>query len=195
MWAGSVRGPQIIPGRYQVRLTVEGHAETQSFTVKKDPRTSTTPDDFQKKLALALQIHDKLSQTNSGVIRIRDAKRQMELYAASDNKAVAAAAKQLAGQLTAVEEELYQTKNQSNQDPLNYPIKLNNKLAALANVVASADAGPTRQSPMVYEDLASRVNAELRKLEVLLSSELAAFNKLVRDQNVPAVVLKAPAPE
>ena len=195
MWAGNVRGPQIVPGKYQVRLTVDGQSQTQPFTVKKDPRAPTTPEDFNRQFALALQIRDKLSEANQGVIRIRDAKRQLDPYASSENHAVAGAAKELAKKLTAVEQELYQTKNQSNQDPLNYPIKLNNKLAALGSVVAATDVAPTMQSTMVYEDLASQVNAQIAKLESLLKDDLAAFNKLVRDQNVPAVVLKQPKKE
>jgi photosystem II stability/assembly factor-like uncharacterized protein len=195
MWAGNVRGPQIVPGKYQVRLTVDGQSQTQPFTVKKDPRAPTTPEDFNRQLALAVQIRDKLSEANQGVIRIRDAKRQLDPYASSENHAVAGAAKELAKKLTAVEQELYQTKNQSNQDPLNYPIKLNNKLAALGSVVAATDVAPTMQSTVVYEDLASQVNAQIAKLESLLKDDLAAFNKLVRDQNVPAVVLKQPKKE
>jgi hypothetical protein len=190
MWAGNVRGPRIVPGKYQVRLTVDGQTQMQQFEVKKDPRTPTTPDDFQKQLALALQIRDKLSQANDGVIKIREAKRQLEKYAGSDNKAVAEAAKGFSKQLTAIEQELYQTKNQSNQDPLNYPIKLNNKLAALGGVVGATDVAPTSQSTMVYEDLASGVNAQIARLDRLLRDEMAAFNKLVRDQGIPAIVVK-----
>ncbi|HKW98791.1 MAG TPA: hypothetical protein VJN43_13720 [Bryobacteraceae bacterium] len=190
LWAGSVRGPQIVPGKYQVRLTVDGKSETQSFTVKKDPRSPATPADFAKQLVLALQVRDKLSQTDEGVIRIRDVRSQLEKYETGENKSVAAAAREFSKKLTAVEQELYQTKNQASEDPLNFPIKLNNKLAALGGVVASSDVGPTAQSEMVYEDLASQANAQLARLDRLLKDDLAAFNKLVRDQNVPAVVPK-----
>ena len=88
-----------------------------------------------------------------------------------------------------MEEALYQTKNRANEDPLNFPIKLNNKLAALEGVVESSDNGPTLQSSQVFEDLASQVNAQLETLKKLTGSDLAAFNKLARDQNVPAVIV------
>lgn len=190
MWAGSVRGPLAAPGSYHVRLTVDGQSQTEKFTLKKDPRAPTTPEDFQKQLALSLQLRDKLSQTNEGVIKIREAKRQLDAYAKSDNKTVAQAAADLTKRLTAVEQELYQTKNQSSQDPLNFPIKLNNKIAALLGVVQSTDVAPTSQSSAVYEELASQANAQLNKMNALLKDDLTAFNKLVRDQNVPAIVLK-----
>ena len=73
---------------------------------------------------------------------------------------------------------------------MNYPIKLNNKLAALGSVVGATDTAPTSQSTMVFEELASNANAQLVKLGNLLKDDVAAFNRLVRDQNVPAVLVK-----
>ena len=194
MWAGSVRGPVIVPGTYKVRLTADGKSETQAFEVKKDPRLNTTTQDYARQLEVALQIHNKLSQANQGVVQIRDIRKQLDDYAArvKDPK-VADAAKTLAKKLTTVEEELYQTKNRSSQDPLNYPIKLNNKLAGLLGVVESSDDPPTAQSTQVYEELASQVNVQLETLKKLVSTDVAAFNKLVREQNVPAVIVSEPA--
>jgi serine/threonine-protein kinase RIO1 len=105
------------------------------------------------------------------------------------------AAKALAGKLTAVEEALYQTRNRANEDPLNFPIKLNNKLAALLGVVVSSDDAPTLQSTQVYEELASQVNVQLEALKKLVSADLAAFNKLVHEQNVPAVIVPESKPQ
>jgi CRISPR/Cas system CSM-associated protein Csm2 small subunit len=191
MWAGSVTGPRVSPGTYQVRLTVDGKVQTQSFEVKKDPRLATTPEEYAKQLSLAIQLRDKLSETNEGVIRIRELRKQLDEYTKRSDKRVADAAKELSKKLTAVEENLYQTKNRASEDPLNYPIKLNNKLAHVLGVVESSDNQPTAQSNMVYEDLATRANAELKTLNGLLTTDLAAFNKLVRDANIPAV--EAPA--
>jgi hypothetical protein len=189
LWAGTTVGPRVAPGKYQVRLTVDGKAQTQSFEVRKDPRIDTTPEEFGKQVSLALQIRDKLSETNAGVVRIREARQQLEPYAKRDDKKIADAASALVKKLTAVEEELYQTRLRSGQDPLNYGIKLNNKLAHVLAVVTSSDDEPTQPSYMVYEDLATRVNAQLKTLNGLLTTDLAAFNKLVHDSNVPAVQL------
>jgi hypothetical protein len=195
MWAGSVTGPRVSPGRFQVRLTVDGKSRTQSFEVKKDPRLATTPAEFASQLELALQLRDKLSETNEGVIKIREARKQLEEYAMRDSKRVSDAAKELIGKLTAVEQELYQTKNRALEDPLNFPIKLNNKIAHVLSVVESSDDPPTSQSNMVYEQLATAANAKLKELGTLLGSDLAAFNKLVKDENLPAVALPAKAKE
>jgi hypothetical protein len=115
---------------------VDGKSQTQSFEVKKDPRLTTTPEDYAKQLSLALQVRDKLTETNDGVIRVREARKQLEEYAKrakwSDAK-VANAAKELIKKMTAVEEDLYQTKNRASEDPLSFPIKLNNKFGARAD--------------------------------------------------------------
>ncbi len=195
MWAGSTRGPMIVPGTYTAKLIVGDKTQTQQFVVKTDPRLKTTPDDFKAQLSLSMQIRDKLSQVNQAVVDIRAAKKQLEDYAArlkddAAAKKVADAARDLDKKLTAVEEELYQIKNQSSQDPLNFPIKLNNRLAALMGVVQGTDAGPTKQSNVVYEGLASEANAQLRAADKLLKDDVAQFNKLVRDSNIPAVTVQ-----
>ena len=169
---------------------MDGKSQTQSFDVWKDPRLKTTPEEYAKQVSLALQVRDKLSETNHGVIRIREARKQLEEYTKRDEKRIADAASALVKKLTAVEEELYQTKNRASEDPLNYPIKLNNKLAGVLSAVNLSDDQPTSQDYMVYEDLATRVNAQIKMLNALLTTDLAAFNQLIRDANVPAVQIK-----
>ena len=187
MWAGSLTGPTVAPGTYTVKLTVDGKTQSQTFEVKKDPRLSTTQEEYTKQVTLALQIRDKLTETNEGVIRIREIRKQLEDYTRRDDKRVADAASALSRKLTAVEEELYQTRNRASEDPLNFPIKLNNKLAHVLGVVESSDNQPTQQSYMVYEDVATRVNSQMKTLDGLLTGDLAAFNKLIHDANVPAI--------
>ncbi len=188
LWGGTTRGPLVLPGKYQVKLTVEGKSLVQPFEIRKDPRLAATPADYEKQLSLLLQIRDKLSQTHDAIKRIREVRKQLDEFAARGaDPEITEAAKALSKRLTSVEEELYQTKLQSSQDPLNFPIKLNNKLAVLASVVGSADSAPTAQSYLVYEDLTTRINAQLATLDGLLKKELPAFNKLARDKQVPAV--------
>ena len=156
--------------------------------MRPDPRLKTRPEDYAAQLALALQIRDKLSAVNQAVIEIREAKKQLARYEKEDK--VKDAAKALDKKLTEVEEALYQTKLKAGEDALNFPIKLNNKLAALKGAVEESDAAPTRQEQQVYEDLATQSNAELEKLKKLLEGDLPAFNKQVRDANIPAVEVK-----
>jgi photosystem II stability/assembly factor-like uncharacterized protein len=198
LWAGNTSGPRAVPGNYQVKLTVDGKTLTEAFELKKDPRVPTTQEEFQKQFDLLTKIRNKFSETSEAITNIRDVRKQANDYAARvkdqpNAKPIVDAAKDLSAKLTAIEEELYQTKNQSNQDPLNYPIRLNNKLAALAGSIAGADAQPTDQQVAVYEDLVSRINAQLGKLEQVMATDVPAFNRLVRERDVPAVFVKPKA--
>jgi hypothetical protein len=187
-----------VPGNYQVKLTVDGQTFTENFEIKSDPRLTTTPADYAKQLDLSLKIRDKLTETHNAVAQIRDVKRQLnDLLARINDQPNAApvvdAGRALNNKLTAVEEELYQTKNQSSQDPLNFPIKLNNKLAALGSIVASADAEPTDSSYQLYDELAAKIDAQLQALSRIMSADLKSFNNLVRSSDIPAVIVK-PSP-
>jgi hypothetical protein len=191
-----MRGPRVVPGKYQVKLTVDGTTLSEPFEVKPDPRLSTTAADYGKQLELGLQIRDKVSETHNAIIQIRDVRKQVDdlLKRIKDQpsfKSVSDAGTNLNKNLQAVEEALYQTKNQSNQDPLNFPIRLNNKLAALGGVVAGADYAPTDQSYVVYQELTGQIDAQLQRLAQILKTDLPAFNQLVKEQNIPAVTVRA----
>jgi hypothetical protein len=197
LWAGEMRGPRVVPGRYQVRLTVDGQTTSENFEVKLDPRLQTSAADYAKQLELGLKTRDKVSETHNAIIQIRDVRKQVDdllkrVAGQPSYKVINDAATALKKNLAGVEESLYQTKNQSSQDPLNYPIRLNNKLAALAGVVSSADAAPTDQSYAVYDELVVQIDAQLAKLAQIIKTDVPAFNQLVRDQNIPAVTVKPP---
>jgi hypothetical protein len=198
LWAGEMRGPRVVPGMYQVRLTVDGQTTSETFEVKPDPRLRTSAADYAKQLELGLKIRDKVSETHNAIIQIRDVRKQVDdllkrIAGQPSYKVINDAAATLKKSLAGVEESLYQTRNQSSQDPLNYPIRLNNKLAALAGVVSSADAAPTDQSYAVYDELVVQIDAQLAKLAQIMKTDVPAFNQLVRDQSIPAVTVKPPA--
>jgi hypothetical protein len=197
LWAGETRGPRVVPGTYVVRLTVDGKTTSENFEVKPDPRLPTSAADYAKQLELGLRIRDKVSETHNGILQIREVRKQVDdllkrVAGQPSFKVINDAAVSLKKNLAGVEESLYQTKNQSSQDPLNYPIRLNNKLAALAGVVSSADAAPTEQSYAVYDELVVQIDAQLARLAQIMKTEVPAFNQLVRDQNIPAVNVKPP---
>ncbi len=190
MWAASLHGPRIVPGTYKVQLIADGITQTEPFTVAKDPRAPTTPEDFQKQLELALHIRDKVTQANQAVIDIRQARKQLQPYTASPNSAVAAHAKTILDQLSQVENNIYQTKLQADEDALNFPIKLNNKLASLLSTVQTTDVAPTTQSYEVFADLSGRLKLETDRLDRIFASDVPTFNRLVEEQKIPAVSLK-----
>ena len=144
LWGGSTEGPEALPGNYQVRLTVLGKTYTAPLEIAPDPRLKLGPEDLAKQFELLLKIRDKLTETDDAIIQIRDLRDQINavnkrLKNDPREKTIADAGKALDKKMTEVEEALIQTKAKSGQDVLNFPVRLNNHLAALGGVVESAD--------------------------------------------------------
>src|SRR5690606_13749234 len=157
--------------------------------------TDVSQADLEAQFELAMRIRDETSEANEAVILIRDLKAQIdERIQAANNRDITRKGEELKAALSKVEEEIYQVRNRSNQDPLNYPIKLNNKLAALLGVVENGDGRPTRQSYAVFDELSQRLAVQLQELERVLARDLEAFNRRLRDRNLPPVERK-PAEE
>ncbi|HSR54451.1 MAG TPA: glycosyl hydrolase [Acidobacteriota bacterium] len=195
MWAGSVRGPQAPPGNYRVRLTANGESQTQDFEILPDPRSSASPADFQKQFDFLVGVRDKVTETHLAIRRIREIRSQINTVTGrlddqEKYKDIHDKAKSILADIKAVEEALYQTKNRARQDPLNFPIRLNNKLAALTGVVSMGDYPPTEQAIAVRDQLVTAIDAELAKLKAVVDNDLPDFNKLVKNADVPAVVLE-----
>jgi photosystem II stability/assembly factor-like uncharacterized protein len=177
LWGASTNGPAAPPGTYQVRLTVDGRPQTQPLVVRRHPLRSATDTDLEEQFDLALQIRDKVSEANQAVIDIRAIRDAVaERSATSSDRRLKAAADTLVKNLTAVEENIYQTRNQSGQDPLNFPIKINNRIASLSRVVNSGDGKPIGAAYQIFEDVSAELKVETDRLARILSTDLAAFN-------------------
>jgi hypothetical protein len=166
------------PGEYQVRLTSNGQALARSLVIRRDPRlTNVTDADLDAQFKLAIQIRDKTSQAHEAVIRIRAIKDQLEKRAASIEKGgLASAAEALKAKLSQVEEEIYQVRNRSPRDTLNYPIKLNNQLAVLETWVETGDSRPTDQDYAVFEELSAHLAEIVTRLDQVLTADLKSLN-------------------
>jgi photosystem II stability/assembly factor-like uncharacterized protein len=188
----SLAGPLAPPGAYAVRLLVGDETFTESFEIRKDPRVLATREDLDAQFELLLQLRDKLTATHEAVLRLRSIRAQVDGWLASttgkaSGAAINEAARRLKQRLTAVEEELIQTKARGESDRLNYPGRLNAKLVHLTAVVASADAIPTRQSYQVFESLSERIDAQLAELARAVEQDVGAFNEMVKSAAVVAV--------
>jgi hypothetical protein len=195
LWDGSIAGPKVVPGRYQVRLTCGSFQQTQFFEIKKDPRVEATQDEFQAQLELLLKINLKLSEAHKAINAIREIQKQIHELSGKFKDTILTKnlkefSKPLMDTLSAVENELIQTRIKSSQDVLNYPMKLNNKLTSLASAVSSADVRPTRQSYEVFELLSLQIDEQLRIWKRLADIEIPRFNAWVKEKQVPAVVLE-----
>ncbi|MCA1583980.1 MAG: glycosyl hydrolase [Acidobacteria bacterium] len=192
MFGASVRGPLAVPGKYHVRLVAAGKTLTQPFDIVKDPRTSTTPEDFDRQFALLKQIHDRVSETHDAIADILAVRADLKvvLARAAESPAGTTISKQgaaLDASLASVQDELVQMNIREGNDVLTYPAKLNNLIGALAPVVAATDTAPTAQSYEVFKDLSARLDQQLARLDALMSGELAAFNKAVDDHHLIAI--------
>ncbi|HEX7942633.1 MAG TPA: glycosyl hydrolase, partial [Gemmatimonadaceae bacterium] len=187
LWAGMTRGPVAVPGTYTVRLTTNGETQTRTFVVRKDPRVQATQRDLQEQFALLIKLRDAVSRANDAVTNIRHVKRELVERKAKAPASYGDEAQRLADRLSAIEAEIYQVKNRSSPDPLNYPIRLNNKIAALAGAVASADARPTAQDYAVYLDLTKQLDTQLAALKSVLGSELPKVNAALKSAGLREV--------
>jgi photosystem II stability/assembly factor-like uncharacterized protein len=191
LWGGGVTGPAAPPGTYTVRMTADGQTQTQPLVVKRHPLYSATDAELQAQFDLAIQIRDKVSEANQAVIDIRNMKTQIaDRLTKSNDAQLKAAGDKLTANLSAVEADIYQVKNQSGQDPLNFPIKTNNRLAALLSMVGNGDGKPTTNSPIIFQDLSKELKAETDRLEETLLGELAVFNTEAKRLGLDPVVRK-----
>ena len=179
MWAASTRGPAAPPGRYQVRVTAGGATKTQDFEIRRNAAVPGVTDaDLQAQFELAMRISERVSEANRAVIRIRNLKEQItDRIGKATDASIKTAGQALIDRLTEVEGEIYQHRLRSGQDPLNYPIRLNNKLAALQGTVESGDYPPTDQARAVFKELSGRLDQQLARLDTLVKTDVASFSR------------------
>lgn len=186
-------GPLAPPGAYQVRLTVGDWSMTRPFNLLADPRVNTSAEDFAKQFKLLKEIQDKVSDVYQAVNRIQDAKAQIEgwvkrLSSHEQAEKVKAEGESLKEKLSAVETALINP-DFVEGDALNKPMKLSAKLQSLPSVVGSADTAPTQQSYEVFDKLSTEADEQLNKLQEIIATDVAAFNQLLVELSVPAVVI------
>jgi photosystem II stability/assembly factor-like uncharacterized protein len=188
LWGGGTAGPRVPPGTYNVRLTVGDETRTAAAEVKQDPRTTSTQSDLQTQFDFLLAANRKLTEVHTQIERIRAVRKQLDDLKKREEKGpLFDAAKALDEKMTKIEETLYQTKNRSPQDPLNYPIRLNDKLASVAESASFGDFAPTAQHRAVATQLMTQIDAQLAQLKTIWERDLPALNALVKTSDIPAI--------
>ncbi len=185
------RGPKAPLGRYKVKMKTGDYEKTYAFNIRMDPNLKgITEADLMEQFELANNIMQKTSAANEAVIQIRKIREQVlagkEQIPGSDYKKTV---DPFLEKISTIEEELYQVKNQSGQDPLNFPIKLNNRLASLRRSVEDGDAKPTNGAYQVYEELTLELEKQLGSLKALLNSDLSKINDLLKDNGASPIEL------
>ncbi len=191
MWAATTRGPAAVPGSYTVKMSVNGNESSEDFQLIKDPRSSSSQADLQAQFDFLIKVRDKLTETHEGIINIREAKAQINtvLGKADENDELKELGKAIIKEMTQVEETLYQTKNESRQDPLNFPIRLNNKLGHLGSLSGFGDFKPTDSSVAFYNEVSGKIDEQLTILDKIFKDRIAEFNRKVKEASIDAVKL------
>jgi photosystem II stability/assembly factor-like uncharacterized protein len=195
MWAGDGVGAKAVPGLYKVILmadkTVLGE---QTIEILKDPRKSETDADYKESFDFIQNVNKSVTETHKAINKIRKVRSQINGYVEGIKDTLVASkfkkeAKPINTELDEIEAQLMQPKAKAPQDVLAFPVMLNDKMAGVASGVANSDTKPTKSSYTVYNDLKSRIDFQLNKLKTILDSKIPAFNKLVADQKIPAIIL------
>jgi len=191
-WWASLAGPKAVPGKYKVKLTVNGKSQEQEFEVLKNPNSSASVADMQAQFDYLQDLRNKVTETHETITKIRAIRSQLKTYnkrlADDDNmKDIVKKSKSIIKELTDIEKTLYQTKNRSGQDPLNFPIRLNNKLAHLNSLVSIGDFKPTEQAVAVKNEIWGFIDTELTRFKKVLDTDIPALNKMIKDKEVDAI--------
>lgn len=189
MQDGSV---QVVPGEYQATLISNDKQQTVSFEILADPRLDVSFEDYQAQYDFVSGINQKLTETHRAITRIGEAKAQLsaiekriegeQKFAGLHESATA-----LEGKLGSIEETLYQTKMESPQDPLNFPIRLNDKLAGVMSLAGRGDHAPSDSAVAVRNELFAAIDAALNRLEDVFNNDLVAFNLQAAEAGLEAV--------
>lgn len=194
-WAAGTEGPVAPPGSYSVRLTVDGEEiRTEDFRIGKDPRlTHIANAELEEQFELAMAIRDRTSEANEAVVQVRSLKEEVDdRLEQTEREDIHEVADELTRKVSEAEEEIYQVRLEARQDPLNYAIRLNNKIAALMRQVESADARPTDQQVEVFEDLSQLLQVELNQIDEAIQVDLARLNELLVEAGLDPIVVEPP---
>lgn len=198
LWNRDLDGPFVVPGTYRARLTAGEQSFENTFEILRDPRSSATPADLEAQLSFRLEIRDLLTEIHSSLRDLRNLREQIEALETRhpnvEGSELGEAIATTKAALTEIEEALYQVKNKSPQDPLNYPIRLNDKLSGLMDVSGAGDFPPTAGMLAVKDSLTAAIRAELQNFREVMENDLPRINELARQDNLPALALPEASP-
>ena len=188
LWGASTNGPAVPPGRYLARLVADGRVLTTPLVVARNPLLAATDADLRAQYAFSRRVRDRANDANVAVIGIRRVKAQLDdRLARSKDSALAVRGSTLRASSSAVEELIYQVRNQSGQDPLNFPIRVNNRLAALLTMAERGDGRPTNNMPEIFGVLSTELAGYEARLARVWAGELAATNAALSRLALPVL--------
>lgn len=194
LWWASLNGPQAIPGNYSVMLTKNKQRVTKGFTILKDPRSESTQKDLQAQFDFIMEVRDKLTEIHKALKNVKKVKDQIVVLKKSITdkekyKDLLDFAGNISKEVTVIENNLYQTKSKSNQDPLNFPIKLNNKLAHVNALTSMGDFRPTDAEIQFKNEITAKIDKELSALYKIFENDVPELNKKVKESGIDLIQL------
>ncbi len=193
LWWGSLNGPTAKTGDYKVVLNINGKTQEQPFKIVQSPVSEGSLSDIDKQFDFIKSVNDKVSEAHQAIIDIRSMKVQVKSYTDKiSDKDIKLYAEKMDSIASEVEKNLYQTKNKSGQDPLNFPIRLTNKLAHLNSLMNMGinDFPPTVSMYQVRDELTGMIDSELKKWVEVKSIMLAELNKMIKQKALDVIILK-----
>jgi hypothetical protein len=188
--------PRAAPGRFLVRLTVDGSSLEKPLELEPDPRLDTTAGDYASQLDLALRIRDRLSLLTQNLERLRFVRDQAKAVAGDTVRALPAEAKAAASRmverLDAIESRLVEPRLRIPIDLIHFGPKLDLHLGDLLGVVAGPEAAPTDGARKRFVDLDAELTESLEDLSAVFDEDVPALNALVRSQDLPLVAVPKP---
>ncbi|MEN8124899.1 MAG: glycosyl hydrolase [Bacteroidota bacterium] len=194
LWWASLSGPKALPGNYFVELSKNNVKRSEEFTILKDPRSKASMEDMQAQFDFILEIRDKLTETHKALKNITKVKDQIKQLKKSipdkeNHKELIDFADKITKEITVIENNLYQTKSKSSQDPLNFPVKLNNKLGHLNSLTSMGNFKPTDQAVTFKKETIQKIDKELADLYAIFDTDIKELNKKVKESNINLIQL------
>lgn len=182
-------GPKAIPGNYKVRLSHNGMDQEREFTIVRDPRLSTTQEEFQEQFNFLIQVRNQVSRANEAITNIRTVQKDLDYLKSKTekNKEIQELISEFEPKLSVIENNIHMTKNQSRQDPLNYGIRINNRLAFLLADSQRGDYPPTEQSKEFFKEVTAELDIEINKLNTLMSENINTINNKVQENQIKMI--------
>jgi photosystem II stability/assembly factor-like uncharacterized protein len=189
LWWANLSGPKAVPGSYEVHLNFNGTSQSQSFEILPDPRAEVSVAEMQAQYDFITEINATVNEAHTAIKKIRAINEKLSAFEAQykDDASVAELVEQsksLRERFSTVEKALYQTQNRSGQDPLNFPIRLTNKLAHLNSLVSLDDFGPTEQDRAVQQELTAAIEVQLKAFNALVDQEIETFNQAFNEKQL-----------
>ncbi len=194
LWNGTVGGYKVPPGMYSATLSVgENEKRDVSVEIRRDLNYEASENDYQEQFEFLKMVRNKFHETQETLKNIKLIKSQItklkDFLGEDHPKELDTIGKQISKKLNEIEGNLYQNKAKSFQDVLNYPIKLNDKLAGIFNA-ANQETAPTKQVKQAYQEIAEQIDSEINAFYKVIQHEVAQYNEYVHQHNIDYLQIK-----